>query len=576
MLPTAVTDAFQTLAARLPSPGMTEALLEYWRTSLHDGHVALPSDVRSAADVLERTLPGFTRSTHGVAELSKLFSHPSGVVLLAWCAASVTRSDTRIAPLLTAAAADEMQHGLVPTVARARVLEGPLVDALQCAPLAGRSRVARRSRLRAGQGAARHPRVGSGRERAPAPGARLVALGLRGDLRTARRTARAWNPPRSRARRALPRELRAWHPRSRRRGRGSHAACAAAAALAPRAPRVGPRGARRGTLRGRARRARRHAPRLASKRVCAPASAGDDGLRVAGRRAAQGARGRARGHRRQPQRERRGPRRRGRRDAVPPLRSQRPLGSPLVAHPRGRRRRCRSARAGPRTRRAVAPWAAPDDHRGPAQAPARAGAAQSHELARRVAAMARRARGDRPDRRRRARPARPRAGAREPRSPRRAVRRRGGRRPRRALRRRPRRDLSRGSKSGAHGGFSAEEGRGSQRRRGHRALARAGAVGAAPGDGAVELSGARARPRRDVEPHRPRARSAARRGGEATPRERHRHRDAGRARSARDPPRELLARRVRRRARPRPGTRPDGASHLPVAAQGRGPRRRIA
>ena len=137
MLPTAVTDAFQTLAARLPSPGMTEALLAYWRTSLHDGHDALPSDVRAAADVLERTLPGFTRSTHGVAELSKLFSHPSGVVLLAWCAASVTRSDTRIAPLLTAAAADELQHALVPTVARARVLEGPLVDALQCAPLAG-------------------------------------------------------------------------------------------------------------------------------------------------------------------------------------------------------------------------------------------------------------------------------------------------------------------------------------------------------------------------------------------------------------------------------------------------------
>lgn len=137
MLPPAVTDCFQTLAAQLTTPGATEALLAYWRTSSHDARAGIAPAARAAADALDRTLPGFTRSTHGASELAKLFSTPSGVVLLAWCGASATRSDARIAPLLAHADGVDMHHALVPTLARGRLLEGPLVDALMCAPLAG-------------------------------------------------------------------------------------------------------------------------------------------------------------------------------------------------------------------------------------------------------------------------------------------------------------------------------------------------------------------------------------------------------------------------------------------------------
>ncbi len=134
MLPTAVTDSFQTLAAHLTTSGATEALLAHWRGLRAD---ALPPGPRAAADALDRAIPGFTRSTHGVGELAKLFASPSGVVLLAWCAASVSRSDARVAPLLASATAHDLHRAIVPTVARARLLEGPLVDALLCAPLAG-------------------------------------------------------------------------------------------------------------------------------------------------------------------------------------------------------------------------------------------------------------------------------------------------------------------------------------------------------------------------------------------------------------------------------------------------------
>src|SRR5690606_35478097 len=67
----------------------------------------------------------------------------------------------------------------------------------------------------------------------------------------------------------------------------------------------------------------------------------------------------------------------------------------------------------------------------------------------------------------------------------------------------------------------------------------------------------------------PRARRAAPPGGRRRPR-------AGRAaRGARHPPRRLRARRARGGLGARPGPRPERARHVPVAAQARGPRRRV-
>lgn len=134
MLPAAAVESLQTLARTLSAPGAIDALLAYWRGEQRDD---LSVEVRAAADTLDRALPPVTRASKGVADLAERFSTPSGVLLLAWGAANAARPDLRLAPLLTAAASQGAHPNLVPTVARARLLEGPLADALACAPYAG-------------------------------------------------------------------------------------------------------------------------------------------------------------------------------------------------------------------------------------------------------------------------------------------------------------------------------------------------------------------------------------------------------------------------------------------------------
>ncbi len=194
MLPSALNESFQTLISELATPGTMEALLAWWRTSHHET-ITLSPKAREAADVLDRMLPTYTRSTHGLGELSKALSTRAGVVLLAWCAASVTRSDARIAAVLQAAADVDAHRAIVPTVAQGRVLEGPLVDALRCAPLVGDgawladpSHAQVRARLdilvwEAGASALQLPEMGPWLWRTAGTFEQLVAQPARGTLR---------------------------------------------------------------------------------------------------------------------------------------------------------------------------------------------------------------------------------------------------------------------------------------------------------------------------------------------------------------------------------------------------------
>jgi len=72
-----------------------------------------------------------------VNALGKLFAESAGEVLLLWCSATTWRRDTKLARLLALAGAEARLRDRVVAVARARVVEGPLVDALGCAPLLG-------------------------------------------------------------------------------------------------------------------------------------------------------------------------------------------------------------------------------------------------------------------------------------------------------------------------------------------------------------------------------------------------------------------------------------------------------
>lgn len=133
-------DAVSTLAAALASQPECEASLrERWRFGDRVS-TDLPDYLRDAADRLSADLPALTQLDDLDTELEALSAQGGSDVLLSWCAASVWRRDTRMAGLLARAAAHPELAGWAARVAAERVVEGPLLDALACAPLIGDGR----------------------------------------------------------------------------------------------------------------------------------------------------------------------------------------------------------------------------------------------------------------------------------------------------------------------------------------------------------------------------------------------------------------------------------------------------
>src|SRR5580692_4482637 len=135
--------AFSTLVASFAAdPAMEPAVRVRW--SLGDGLGTcdpradeVPLAVRAAADELAGALPALTRSVTDTVALASLFAEPAGEVLFSWCSASTWRRDIRVAPLLSMADQGGGFEGRVQAVARDRVVQGPLLDSLACAPLLG-------------------------------------------------------------------------------------------------------------------------------------------------------------------------------------------------------------------------------------------------------------------------------------------------------------------------------------------------------------------------------------------------------------------------------------------------------
>ncbi len=137
-------DALSTLTAALEEhPDLEEALRLRWRSDAREGPSSLEGDLRAAADRLGEALLATAPGEGDEAALVKLFSEPSGKVLMAWCSASTWRRDAKLAPLLSiaaSAASSASESGFrewVISAARSRVIEGPLLDALGCVVLLG-------------------------------------------------------------------------------------------------------------------------------------------------------------------------------------------------------------------------------------------------------------------------------------------------------------------------------------------------------------------------------------------------------------------------------------------------------
>jgi serine/threonine-protein kinase len=137
MLPAAVQAALSSLASPFAADTALErAVRTRWSDGVDFGQ-EVPTDAREAVDQLAASLPALTRSESDTVYLAQRFPEPDGEVLFSWCAASAWRRDVRLAPLLTAAGGEARLWERVPAVARARVVQGPLQDALACAPLLG-------------------------------------------------------------------------------------------------------------------------------------------------------------------------------------------------------------------------------------------------------------------------------------------------------------------------------------------------------------------------------------------------------------------------------------------------------
>ena len=143
MLSAQAEEAFSTLVTSLAgAPELEEAVRDRWRTRIRGSagaqqEAALPDELRAAADVLATELPLQTHTTEDVKVLGERFATSTGPLLLLWCYASTWRKDTALAGLLAIAAKQAGFEERVTMVAHDRVVEGPLLDALGCAPLLG-------------------------------------------------------------------------------------------------------------------------------------------------------------------------------------------------------------------------------------------------------------------------------------------------------------------------------------------------------------------------------------------------------------------------------------------------------
>lgn len=148
MIPAQLQEAFATLTAAVTErPELDRALRARWQAGGRDkttgpggdaeSVVELPRELSEVADRLSASLPAVSRSERNVAALGARFSDPTGECLFAWCASSTWRRDAQMARLLAIAAEHPTFRERAGAVVHDRVVDGPLLDALACAPLLG-------------------------------------------------------------------------------------------------------------------------------------------------------------------------------------------------------------------------------------------------------------------------------------------------------------------------------------------------------------------------------------------------------------------------------------------------------
>lgn len=130
-------DALSTLS-RATQENMTlvDVVSGYWQSRDPELREVLSTEALEAAELLDQLLAERSREEHGV-ELDLLFSPLHAELVLAWCEASVSRGDVRLSRWLAHAKRTEEFRERVLDIARDRIVQGPLIDALCSAPILG-------------------------------------------------------------------------------------------------------------------------------------------------------------------------------------------------------------------------------------------------------------------------------------------------------------------------------------------------------------------------------------------------------------------------------------------------------
>ena len=136
MAPLALNAALSTLASALDgSPSLEEDLRLRWSGGRRE--TSLSGELLAAADAVAGALEAPTPTAGDSVLLEASRSPGAARVLLCWCEANVGRRDVRLEPVLAAIAPLAEHRPRVAALARDRVVQGPLLDALACAPHLG-------------------------------------------------------------------------------------------------------------------------------------------------------------------------------------------------------------------------------------------------------------------------------------------------------------------------------------------------------------------------------------------------------------------------------------------------------
>jgi eukaryotic-like serine/threonine-protein kinase len=127
------------MEALTEQPELEEHVHERWRSraGLAAASSSLSPELLGATDALGGSLGAVAQPGEDAGGLAEWLAQPAAPVLLLWCYASTWRRDIQLEPILRLASTHAGLGDRVAAVASNRVLEGPLRDALACAPLMG-------------------------------------------------------------------------------------------------------------------------------------------------------------------------------------------------------------------------------------------------------------------------------------------------------------------------------------------------------------------------------------------------------------------------------------------------------